>query len=507
MTQISNWTVTCAAALVALFVGVGCGDDGSTTPMDDAGMGNDASTQPDGSTGDSGSAGETEALLSCTADAPTADPGSACRVEAPTPPADPASCDGSDTIDVAAGDLTEDTTWTCGNTYVLGGEVYVRDSVLTIEPGVTVQGSGDGAALIVTATGRVEAEGTPGFPIVFTSSNDEGNRAPGDWGGVVLLGRAPINVPGGSNNIEGLDPEEERGIYGGDDADHNCGTLRYVRIEWAGFTFGEDNELNGLTLGGCGRDTTLDYIQVHGGLDDGIEFFGGTADLKHALVTAAGDDSLDTDQGYQGRVQFFIAQQDSRGNRAIEADNLEDNEDLTPRSSPQIWNATFIGAGQAEQQGFRLRRGTAGMLSNLIVTNFTEESCVRVDGSATITQVEEGNLVLSDVMATGCGTRDGMDAYVRFTPDDGDVVTLSEATEMVWCAGNDFGVDPMLPADATNLDAPDFVPAADSPANGTGQTPPDDGFFDTSATFLGAIEPGDCWDWTAGWTAFPAPAE
>ena len=447
--------------LCALVGAVACGDDDGPEPMEDGGTPGMDSSTPDEDSGTPGEdAGEPTTMV---------------------------------TVDA---DITSDTMWTADNTYLLAAPIYVSDATLTIEAGTTIMGTSGANALIVTTTGRVDAEGTADAPIVFTSANDPGARGPGDWGGVVLLGEAPINVPGGTNNIEGLDPGEARGQYGGDDATHDCGTLRYVRIEWAGFVFGDDNELNGLTLGGCGSDTVLEHIQVHGGLDDGIEFFGGTANLKWAVVTQVGDDSLDWDQGYQGKIQFFVAQQ-SVGNRGIEADNLGDNNDVTPRSNPTVYNMTLVGGGAAEQQGMRLRRGTAGIIANAIVTGFSMEECVRVDGTSTITQANDGDLVIQNSLLEGCVEDGGMVGYFDFTPDEGDMVMITAD----WTTDNKLGEDPML-GDATNLDAPNFIPAAASPAASDAATPPDDGFFDATATYMGAFEPdGD--DWMAGWTAFP----
>jgi len=504
-----NWLLV-AAMTGAL---VGCGDDDSSGPTD-AGPRSDTGTPIDEDSGveegvDAGppvdGGGETpdgELILSCTGDAPTPGDGE-CITEAPTPP-DSAGCPaiGDRTEVSVTADIDADTTWSCENIYVLEAPIYVS-AVLTVEAGTVVQGTAGANALIVTTAGRLEAEGTSVDPIVFTSNNAMGSRAPGDWGGVVLLGEAPINVEG-TATIEGLDPGEARGNYGGDDAAHDCGTLRYVRIEWAGFVFGEDNELNGLTLGGCGSDTELEFIQVHGGLDDGIEFFGGTADLKHAVVSSVGDDSLDTDQGYSGRVQHFIAQVGAAGDHGQESDNLEDAETSTPRSDFTIWNATYVMAGN-DADALRLRRGTAGEIHNAIIVNVGEDECVNVDTTETIGQVEAGELVIANSMFTGC-TKDGADAFVRFTADEDDTTEPSEATATAWCDGNFFGVDPMLPADATNTTDPDFVPPATSPAYQTGGTPPDDGFFDADATWIGGVEPG-CWDWTEGWTAYPAPAE
>lgn len=393
-------------------------------------------------------------------------------------------------------DITADTTWTAGNRYVLTTTVYVTSGTLTIEAGTEIAGAGAASALVVTTAGKLDAQGTATNPIVFTSSMAAGSRAPGDWGGVVLLGLAPINVAGGSTNIEGLDPGEARGSYGGSDATHDCGTLNYVRIEWAGFVFGEDNELNGLTVGGCGSDTDLDYIQVHGGRDDGIEFFGGTANLKHAVISRVGDDGLDTDQGYQGNVQFLLMIQDARGDKGMEADNNGDAEDATPRSTPTVYNATFFGNNVDGQEGLRLRAGTGGTVANSIIANFEMGDCIQVDGDVS---VMNANLAEGDANRLRAGNNlvFGCDGPVNFTPPDGSAVTFTGT----WDA-DIVEADPMFVP--LNIMAPNFVPPAASPA-ATGAAANPGGFFE-AADYFGAFEPGGT-DWTAGWTAFPAIAE
>lgn len=390
-------------------------------------------------------------------------------------------------------DITGNTTWTTGNTYILAQLTLVRDgAVLTIEPGVTVQGV-EGAALVIANDGRIEAEGTATAPIVFTSSKAAGSRAPSDWGGLVLLGRAPINQ--GTETIEGIDPTVygDDVQFGGTNAAHNCGTLRYVRIEFAGYTFGADNELNGLTIGGCGSATTLEYIQVHQGSDDGIEFFGGNADLKYAVVTRAQDDSLDWDMGYTGRIQFIVIQQDSTGDRGIEADNWGDAPDTEPRSNPFIYNATFIGSNQnPDQRGITWRRGTAGVLVNAIVMGF-QKAGFDVDGAPSAAQFTEGNSVVNHVLFFQNGA--GGTGHFSTSADGFDIASvIGGATGVV------TGQDPQLGA-PYSLTAPNFVPAAGSPAAAGSSTIPA-AFFDTTANYLGAFEPGGV-DWTAGWTAYP----
>jgi len=295
-------------------------------------------------------------------------------------------------VETISGNIAENITWTADKVYQLTGEVYVTGgATLTIEPGTLVVGD-VGSALIVTRNGQLIADGTAELPITFTSSKPVADRVAGDWGGIVMLGSAPINVQ--SNNIEGLAATEDS-AYGGSDSAHNCGTLRYARIEYAGSVFGTDNELNSLTLGGCGSDTTLAYIHTFRGLDDGIEFFGGSANLRYGIVSYTGDDSLDWDEGYVGNIQFFVAQQSANeGDRGIEADNQADAPTATPLSDPTLYNVTLVGGGNPEQEGVRLRAGTAGALHNFIVTGFGK-AALKVDGAESEANILSGALEVS----------------------------------------------------------------------------------------------------------------
>ncbi len=412
------------------------------------------------------------------------------------------------TIEVVA-NVTADTAWTTGNTYVLKNLTYVDNAVLTIQPGVKVLGD-KGSALLVTRTGRLEAVGTAAAPIVMSANFPVGTRggATGkNWGGVVLMGKAAINVPTGINNTEGV-KDDPLNKYGGGDAPdntHNCGTLKYVRIEFAGEPLQANDELNGLTLNACGSKTTIDYVQVHRSIDDGIEIFGGTVNVKHAVVTGSDDDGLDWDQGWTGKAQFYIIQQLSNsGNNGIEADNNRANTGLLPRSNPQVFNVTMVGRkpeaknGEGPSQGMLYRVGTAGTISNVIVTNFTEWTLF-VDGPDSANLWTSGELsvknsiffnngaaVYSDVPSSKVGTSIP-------TPD------LNEGEALKAAALSNREADPML-TDISNATKPNFKPKAGSPVLSGGATPPNDGFFDTAATFVGAVGADD---WTAGWTAFP----
>lgn len=406
---------------------------------------------------------------------------------------------------VVCGEITEDTTWEAGSNVLLGSLVFVTSGTLTIGEGVTVQGEA-GSALIITTTGSIEARGTPSQPIVFTSSKAEADRARGDWGGIVLLGNAPINVDSGQ--IEGIDASDARGSYGGSDSAHDCGTLRYVRIEYAGFTIGADNELNGLTLGGCGSDTDLEWIQSHMGDDDGIEFFGGTASMRHVVISYAADDSLDWDEGWQGNVQFLVIKQEgAEGDNGFESDNLDDNNDATPRSNPTIYNATMLGSNDpdASQRAMNLRRGTAGTLRNFIIQGFPKES-IDIRDDATVGNIENGDLSIDNTLIYEIG--EGGDSYFSDEPTDGsDDDDDGGFVEEDWLnddAGDDllivgFGVDPLI-ADPYSR-TPDPVPAANSPAgDGEWYTGSPGGWFD-EANYVGAFEPGGT-NWMDGWTNF-----
>jgi len=386
-------------------------------------------------------------------------------------------------------DITADTTWTNNRTFVLLKDIFVRNATLTIQPGTIIKGR-SGTSLVVTTSGRLVAAGTADAPVVFTA--DGTAPAPGAWGGVILLGNAPINVAGGTAEIEGF-PSGTSGVtYGGNDPAHDCGSLTYVRIEYAGFELSLDNELNGLTVGGCGSGTVLDYIQVHKGADDGIEFFGGTVNLKHAVISQPDDDGLDWDFGWSGKAQFVIVQQNAAvGNNGIEADNNNANNNALPRSNPTLWNVSLIGSNQAPgtagktQLGALLRRGTAGLINNAIVAYFTDSN-VDVNGTVSEGLATSGELAIA--------------SSIFYAPSNPNPWTAFE--QGIFVAGtpsNRDGVDPGL-VDPLDLITPVFAPASGSPALTGGGTPPSDGFFDSAATFVGAVGESD---WTAGWTAYP----
>ena len=395
---------------------------------------------------------------------------------------------------VVTGEVTGSETWNNANYYVLRGAVFVRNGgTLSIQAGTTVIGeSGSVGTLIVERGGRLNAIGTRQQPIVFTSDQAEGSRAHGDWGGLIINGRAPVNLEGGEGAGEG-----DTGVYGGNDPNDNSGTLRYVRVEFAGVEFSPDNELNGIALQGVGRGTVLDHIQVHMNRDDGIEFFGGTADIKYAVVSNAADDSFDWTFGWSGRAQFIaITQRSDDADWGIEADSNEFNNDALPRATPQLYNVTICGdpdrnEGAESVRAVLFRRGTAPTFRNFIIQG-SKTLGLQIDGGTTLAQVANGTLQVGAGIISGPGTP--LHAGTRPFVESGrfpDVRT---------------GVDSGIPtANCSNHAAPNFQPTSVATLAG-GQMapilPPNDGFFE-AVTFIGAVPPAPADNWMSGWTAFP----
>lgn len=395
------------------------------------------------------------------------------------------------------------TTWTPDKIYRLDGVIFVEQGAsLTIKPGARIIG-GFGSALVVTREAMLYARGTALEPIVFGSAKPIGERRPGDWGGLVLLGSAPVNER--EAQIEGIDAKDARGRFGGDDPTDSCGVLEYVRVEFAGHEALANNELNGITLGGCGNGTIVRNVQVHRALDDGIEVFGGTVDLNKILITGAQDDSLDWDMGWTGRVQFLLVQQHADGgDNGIEADNDSKRHDLQPRSAPTLYNVTLLGSRSLEraQRAMTLRRGTGGVFRNVVIDGFSQES-VDIRNAATAALARRGELSF-DYTAM---YRIGRDGATYFEPETGkadDDARFDEARHFQQPDRHtSFGIDPMLTDAAFDPVKPNFVPDAGSPLAAASAPIPQDEFFDQAASYLGAVRPGAILPWFQGWTAFP----
>jgi hypothetical protein len=309
--------------------------------------------------------------------------------------------------------ITSDVTWATGTNYILQGQIYVTNgATLTIQPGVVVFGAPGALAssLIITKGSKINAVGTPTQPIVFTSTKTPGLRSVGDWGGIILLGKSNFNISGGSpvtpgiNNIEGITASALTEYGGGASPDlaDNSGTLKYVRIEFGGYVFATDKEINGLTMGAVGSGTTIDYIQVSYINDDAFEWFGGSVNCSHLVAFRSLDDDWDTDNGFSGNVQFCLGVRDpqiadqssSSTSNGFESDNNGSSTDGTSFTTCTFSNVTEIGPyfrpkltnGQPANAKFgrmaQLRRNTRIKILNSVLMDY--DNGIHIDGYATV---------------------------------------------------------------------------------------------------------------------------
>jgi len=303
------------------------------------------------------------------------------------------------------GSITANTTLDANKVYLLSGFVYITDGVtLTIPAGTVIRGDQiSKGTLVVTRGGKLIAEGTAAKPIVFTSNKAVGERAPGDWGGIIVLGKSTNNIVGGTGLIEG-GLTSPFGNHGGNDPADNSGVLKYVRVEFPGIAFQQNNEINGITFGSVGSGTTVDYVQVAYSGDDAFEWFGGTVNAKHLVSTANVDDIFDFDNGFSGKLQFLVGQRDpsladqAGQSNGIESDNSEKDFVGAPRTRPVISNMTLIGPGNGagvdgkHEYANLWRRGSKMILANSIFIGFKygidvrnkETSDALTDGSSLI---------------------------------------------------------------------------------------------------------------------------
>ncbi len=398
-------------------------------------------------------------------------------------------------ISPVSGDITSDRTLSWDTAWVLQGAVFVRNgATLTIDPGTVIYGEGVSlGTLVVARGGKIHADGTNMNPIVMTSELPLGERGRANWGGLIINGRAPVNIGTGIG-------EGDTGEYGGNDPNDNSGVLRYIRVEYAGIEFSPDNELNGIAFQGVGRGTIVDHVQVHFNKDDGVEFFGGTVNARYLLLTSNGDDNIDWVEGWTGNLQFAaVVQSGDDADQGIEADNKDADNSLLPRSNPSVYNVTLVGgdaSGNESDDGILLREGTAGKIYNSIVTGFGETH-VAIRNSSTFAQAASGDLVVNNNIFW-------MNAE-EWDEDSNGVINADGAATRdlvlnTWTMNRI--VDPML-ASPFMLIQPDLSLLEGSPALDVKyvKTPPDNGFFDTTVDYLGAIAPGN--DWVLdGWATF-----
>jgi hypothetical protein len=306
------------------------------------------------------------------------------------------------------GSITTNTTLKANTVYTLSGFVYVEDgATLTIEPGTIIKGgpkAGKGT-LIIKRGAKIMAEGTKEKPIIFTSSQPKGSRAPGDWGGLIITGKARHN--------QASDPVIEGGPdarYGGANDDDNSGVLKYVRIEFAGVALEQDKEINGLTMGAVGAGTQIDYVQVSYGGDDAFEWFGGTVSPKHLIAYKTTDDMFDTDFGFTGKVQYALGVSDPNlsdlagASNGFESDNDAAGSTNQPLTTAAFSNVTLIGpvnpaAGQKFGQGAHLRKGTSLSMYNTVITGWAK--AITLDGTSSEGYATSGSLNAKNTVVVG----------------------------------------------------------------------------------------------------------
>lgn len=402
------------------------------------------------------------------------------------------SVDGSTTTCSISGTITANLTLTANNMYALDGAVFVGEdkansATLTIEAGTTIFGRSGNDYLVVSRDSQIQANGSSSMPITFTSQQDVlgETTGAGQWGGIVLLGNAqsnkcPTDGSACALQVEGV---EDGAVFGGTDDTDSSGALRYVVVKHAGYEIAPDNELNGITFGGVGSGTTVEYIQVHENADDGIEFFGGTVNAKYVVLTSNQDDSVDWDNGFRGNLQYVLVKHDpanGQANRAIEADNDGSTPNKMPQSNPTIANMTIIGnafdTADTDSEGIYLREGTRAQLRNFVVTNAAGE-CFELEAGLTVDQAKDGDTVMTNSVFACTenfkNTEDSAAAAFDLASWVAAQANNSTATSMSDVLNGIFTIDTTTPHDFSG-----------------------DSFFD-NADHIGAVSESN--NWTAGW--------
>jgi hypothetical protein len=414
-------------------------------------------------------------------------------------------------VDTLQGDL-DTRTLVASKKYLIKGQVFVRSGkVLTIEPGTILMGErASRGTLIVDRGGKIIAEGTAEKPIVMTSNQAAGERDRGDWGGLVILGNAPVNQT--SPVIEGITPQA---VFGGTDANDNSGVYKYVRVEFAGIELSPNNETNSITMGGVGKGTVMSHLMVSFGGDDGFEWFGGTVDMKYLICFAGWDDDFDVDYGYTGKVQFglsvrypgFADQSESNG---FECDNGPNDNDVTPYTSATFSNFTVLGpiasGTSTSNRNFYasvdLRRRTHVSICNSVFAGFPRG--LRMNQASVYNNYKSGSAVLKNnifyfpgsTYEVGSGVvKDSVQALVA--PGNTVVAEAASAAKNTELGINNdwyFGskLSSAYPAD------PNFTVTSGTSASGASFSDPKLAGFENVA-YRGAF---GSTDWTNGWASF-----
>ena len=349
-----------------------------------------------------------------------------------------------DTVEVDD-NITSDTTWSADFVYQLNGRIAVESgATLTIEAGTIIKGNagqGENATALLVARGAtLNAMGTAAAPIIMTSTAD--NIEPGMiespnldvnfsglWGGLIVLGNAPISVDAndeltvsdGVAQIEGIPANDPNGAYGGTDPMDNSGTITYVSVRHGGTNIGSGNEINGITFGGVGNGTTVNHLEVVANVDDGVEFFGGTVDVNNIIVWAQGDDAVDVDQAFSGTLDNVVVQQGPTSDHALEIDGPEG----AATGSYTLVNATLLGDEDGGAIG-DFRSGATGANNNILVQNFPAGADVELDNAGVADNFTDGSLSFMTwevVLADGVTLGDIFDDTTGTTTGFGDFAT------------------------------------------------------------------------------------
>ncbi|GAB5355340.1 hypothetical protein AAMO2058_000197200 [Amorphochlora amoebiformis] len=415
------------------------------------------------------------------------------------------------------GEITTSRTLLASTTYYLTCQTFVKaPAELTIEAGTTIRAYRVGpdskaTALVIEQGAKIHAVGSVKFPITMTNVlNPKANPRRQTWGGLIILGKAPIGKAGGNSTVEGLDV----GIYGGTDPNDNSGELKYFRVWYGGADIGgptsdpenSGNEINGMTLAGVGAGTTIEHCEVAWNDDDGFEFFGGTVNARWLSSIYNKDDSFDCDEGYQGRLQFLFALLDKDGNHALEVNSKTDGDiNSQPRTFPQLYGGTFVKAGQSGNDGLvRLQEGTGGRFANLILTGKSEYglehiSCGSETHSVSSIGVIPNSLYFSQNNIVYTQTANGL-----FQP---------QFTNCLWANDvqpNGQVVDPnllLIPVDFSTIAQIDPRPVQSGNAFTFVESPPTGESFFVSTTFSGAFGTDlwlDSWSYLGETQVLPA---
>jgi hypothetical protein len=413
-----------------------------------------------------------------------------------------------------SGDITADTRWYAQAKYNLSGFVYVKNNAtLTIEPGTIIKGvSNTRATLIIERGSKIMAAGTADKPIVFTSDKSPGQRATGDWGGIVIAGNAKTNKHDEGTGV-GI---AEGGIgtkYGGTDDNDNSGVLQYVRIEFPGIplTSTANSEINGLTLYSVGKGTTIDHIQVSYSGDDSFEWFGGNVNARYIVALGGLDDGFDTDNGFSGKIQFGLIIQDplksdQSGSNAFESDNDADGSLLAPVTSPVFSNITAFGpltvtatlpAETKHEKSLHLRRGTMTSVYNSVFAGFPQGLSIDGQKGNSPTRADQNELQIENTILAGMTVN-----YVEKTGTVAVPYTVAQHqayfTDAARSNSDNMTVADIIGAGFISLTSPNLLPASGSPLlSGASFTNSrlTDSFF-TPTTYRGAF---GTVNWTSGW--------